>query len=688
MSASKQPHHTSSTSGGLDHRKCLFKSLRLARSSRKVTNWLFSDSLIPYHRNAPQLSASAFAASASLQSSYFLFHFPSHYDPFGVEDGEPNSIPSQSTPHPNPNASDPSPSSDSQFFASSTDSLLTPVLRVNPSIILGYCIFSGTAFNPVPNSFQPVLLRGKTHFTGRFAYDTDNNHFLFVYNAVSPHHTLLIDFSFTGLSRECSTYTIPYQEYSYENLPTQVLSLLAIVEAKIQPQFSPSHSSTHSPSSNLPSDSSSLMQIPGNLFHALNHTPESHPIPYGLPLVDFSNSPSGLAQNSLTLDLQNFIHGIIGRCKGPAILRDVLDPQNEHKLVSRVHGAVASVIAQPAAAQHQNMLVHGWQVYSNFAVGLRSDLMLTARPRSGTGEASEMRETAQALSGTSEGMMRHSIHDSISDSDEEVIRNSKLTPNASSSAGGSISNYVGMNANVSAGAVTGMNSGVGAIAGASERLRVDADAGVDASVGEGGFASVWKEGEGPGGTTQREGAESGDLVTLAPRVTGTEMNGTGRMGSGVAANSAEDLSLNEGRVREVRTCHTCKGLIGRRGISLVDEETMRLEKLEAKKRKNRLSAARSNLRRKERETQQHSELQLQQEMLVELTRREEELRAENLRLRHSAVEQGLLVIAEDAAEVVSEAERDGEGAEAETGGSGNRRNARGGGGSNKLRAVK
>lgn len=105
--------------------------------------------------------------------------------------------------------------------------------------------------------------------------------------------------------------------------------------------------------------------------------------------------------------------------------------------------------------------------------------------------------------------------------------------------------------------------------------------------------------------------------------------------------SAEEVPVGNRIVKDRRVCHSCKGFIGRKGVELVDEETMREEKLEANKRNNRQSAARSNLERKEREELQRTELELKKQMVVSLSARQVELREENEFLQRCALERGI-----------------------------------------------
>lgn len=106
-------------------------------------------------------------------------------------------------------------------------------------------------------------------------------------------------------------------------------------------------------------------------------------------------------------------------------------------------------------------------------------------------------------------------------------------------------------------------------------------------------------------------------------------------------NSSINIPINGPIVKDCWTCHWCKGLIGRRGVTLVNDEMIQAEKLEARRRKNRESAMRSIKRRREREEQQRRELDDIKKRVVELKTRRAELVAENDYLRILAASQGL-----------------------------------------------
>lgn len=109
----------------------------------------------------------------------------------------------------------------------------------------------------------------------------------------------------------------------------------------------------------------------------------------------------------------------------------------------------------------------------------------------------------------------------------------------------------------------------------------------------------------------------------------------------VGFNSAIKIPINGPIVKDCRTCHWCKGLIGRRGVTLVNDEMIQAEKLEARRRKNRESAMRSIKRRREREEQQRRELDDTKKRVVDLRTRRSKLIAENDYLRVLAASRGL-----------------------------------------------
>lgn len=109
----------------------------------------------------------------------------------------------------------------------------------------------------------------------------------------------------------------------------------------------------------------------------------------------------------------------------------------------------------------------------------------------------------------------------------------------------------------------------------------------------------------------------------------------------VGFNSTINIPINGAIVKDCRTCHWCKGLIGRRGVTLVNDEMIQAEKLEARRRKNRESAMRSIKRRREREEQQRRELDDIKKRVVDLRTRRSNLIAENDYLRVLAASRGL-----------------------------------------------
>lgn len=530
--------------------RSLYKSLRLPRSHSKVATWLFSDSHLPFHEQVPLLTPHAFSTSFAVRVHQHYDGIGPLFDPFGVEDSPPPSVASsastmsdiasqtfQSTvvsppesPSPGSSSSGLMPIRETQGASITFDLLLTPVAYATPSIVVGYSLTTGNAFDPRMSPIQSGTFRGKAHLNGRFAYDVENDHLILVVNAITPLVSGIVDFTFTGISRDRFFYTVPCAPYGPHRLPSRVLAMFSNVEIKMATPNNKSPSSDLKFQKFMQRASSTMDCVPcenevANIYQELSQQ----------SLKDVSSLLEGM--RSLSQNMR-------GSFEGPHLRRDIYDPMNGKRILSRLTGGLQAVQIAPNESHRQAMIVYGWSEYCAWAYGLRAQ-----------------RRTAGLINSAT----------------------------ASSWPG---ADYVE----------------------SAPRGRRHAAVQTDDN---------WCESCDSG----NEDIRSRNGYTSATATTDVDTQ-------------TQSMQGKEKTVKERRSCSTCNGSVDA-GMVMADEQQIRLQKMEAKRRKNRQSATRSNLKRKEREEQQRSELVTKKRRAVELDARREELEAENVTLRRRLADNGL-----------------------------------------------
>lgn len=362
--------------------EALYKSLRLPRSYPKVAQWLFSEPHLPFHSNGPILSPHAFTGSVAIRAYHSFENISPVFDPFGVDE--------QITPHVIPASDSPAHTADSQQSPKPAsyiiDLLFTPVARATSGIIVGYSLTTGQAFDPQITQMQSGTFRGKDHLNGRFAYDMDNDHLIIVINSLTPLVSGIIDLSFLGQSRHRYFYTVPNAPYGPHRLPSRVLVMLSGLEIKVMtPEngaFDQSHLSLFNSEDDSPTgwstDPPDFRLRDGDLYdegavswqrgadNTLLKTPQLH-------LSSQSLSRNYAEQLSeIVSDLHHLAISMQGVYKGPFMRRDVFDLFDPKTVRSSINGKVAGAHLPPTREYRRTMAIYGWQGYSTWAFGLRS----------------------------------------------------------------------------------------------------------------------------------------------------------------------------------------------------------------------------------------------------------------------------------------------------------------------------
>lgn len=427
----------------------------------------------------------------------------------------------------------------------SIELLLTPVALATPTVIVGYTLTTGQSFNPQLTPMQSGTFRGKAHLNGRFAYDVENDHFLMAINAVTPLVTGIMDFTFTGASRDRFFYTVPCAPYGPHRLPSRVLAMMTNTEVKVT-----------TPPSNifLTPELRSYMKGPTGSSDCVP-TPDAVSAIYG-------DAPRAAATGvpNLVDGMRSLANHMQGLFEGPYLRRDVYDPMNSNRVISRLTGVVTGFKAAPTAAHRRTMVLYGWQEYCAWAYGLRTQhraagLISAAAPWPGSDGADNVAKGRRSVAIQTDAM-----------SDDDTTPVCKCSSNDS-----------------------------------NDQIEEEIDIGDDLD------------------------------NPVAPVAI------TGQLGL------SRSVGVNPPTVQERQPCYACNGLVGRTGVTLIDDEQMRVQKLESKREKNRQSAIRSNLRRKKREENQRIELVCNKRRATELGVRRNVLEAENEQLRQNIERNGLLV---------------------------------------------
>lgn len=198
-----EPFPSSSTPSSLIS-SALHTALRLPSTNPWVAHWLFHQlTQCPYHR------------SISVPPSHFSLCL-------GV--GAENSVCS-------PNTDDTAPLPPTRCSA---QMLFTPISSC-AGVVVGY-VFSPST-DQVARAFPPLSETSPLTppFTGRFAFDIHNRDMVFVVHGGNPKVIAIRSFAVSKTSvREQSSIVVPSANYDFYNLPSTVLSMLSNVEYRLE----------------------------------------------------------------------------------------------------------------------------------------------------------------------------------------------------------------------------------------------------------------------------------------------------------------------------------------------------------------------------------------------------------------------------------------------------------------------
>lgn len=200
-------------------KKELLAALRIASENSWVADWLFSNNANAIHRQHP-LPPEAFQNSLALHLRHDI-----------------------STPNQCPNATKPvsqdindqfAPNSRGNFTVSKDiDLLLVPVADVK-GITVGHSFLRGVHHSSMPSpspQLPGAAAADKGFFSGRFAFDNARRDFLMVVNGMSPFMTGIVSMRWCDVgTRERSFFAIPKADYGPNCLPSRVLSMQNNVE--------------------------------------------------------------------------------------------------------------------------------------------------------------------------------------------------------------------------------------------------------------------------------------------------------------------------------------------------------------------------------------------------------------------------------------------------------------------------
>lgn len=192
----------------------LRSTLRLPAANPLVARWLFSNHTSAFHSDANLLPPSVFSDSLVLQISSDITSFsPSAFNPFA----------SPFTPPPKP-----------ATRSVHLNLLLVPAAHVD-DLVLGYSAAMG---DPFDRELYPFVQTGRflpnRLMRGRFAFCPKDKHMVCVVNDFSPDVMGIIGLDwFQYNRRQRYFFTVPNHQYDFHDLPTRVLALLQNTEFKV-----------------------------------------------------------------------------------------------------------------------------------------------------------------------------------------------------------------------------------------------------------------------------------------------------------------------------------------------------------------------------------------------------------------------------------------------------------------------
>lgn len=362
--------------------RSLQKSLRLPRASASVAHWLFDQPHLPFHEDAPLLSALTFAGSMTVHLRDFWTKFGRNFDPFSFGQLHPGGDASPATTIDGSLGS--SSSMENASLPESPESttmdinmVLTPAIRPAPDVIAGYVLCTGPSFDAEPKTLQTGFCRGRTNMVGRFAFDMDNDHIIILFHGVTPQITGIVDITTNGLSRNRSIYAVPNEEYGPDDLPSQVVSLM--VSSELRSPMDKLCSRPPSPGTS-PQTGDIVESFKRKYQNEVASTADAIQIKDGS-----SNMSVILSREKVTVsrtylkdieclvsDLDYMTPAWEGAFSGQNVLRSTVNLPQFNALPSQCHGNVLSQYFVPNESSRREMISDAWRLYSLNAFGMRS----------------------------------------------------------------------------------------------------------------------------------------------------------------------------------------------------------------------------------------------------------------------------------------------------------------------------
>lgn len=687
--------------------KSLRKSLRLPRTFPRVAQWLFGEPHLAFHSDTPSLTLQTFSSSLALRNHYVYEGVGGVFDPFGIDDHITQPTVSRSELMQRSSKERLGKQESAQQATVTTDTLFTPVAWAGENVIVGYSNTTGEAFDPNISHQQSGTFRGKSGLNGRFAYDLDNDHFLVVINGITPLVSGIIDISFVGLGRSRSCYTIPNAPYGPKRLPTHVLVLMISLETKSDLNRRSRDFSSPCTSLDLDDVEGISSQGNISKGQQLRSADDGENHPRTSESTKLTNAPFEISlttstgagvQNKYVDDIKelakcmhNLALNLHGVYKGAQMRREKYDPINAETILSSETGFVTGVHALPTNTHRNKMTIHGWKVYSAWE---SSEILQT-----GNGQ----RRPGLKPIDNSMGSHLHSVKyltwpgcssTNLEPETERCNTTIQTEPHSKSN----LACEQNFDPSVSLDFSSVMESQRDTALGNFD-LDLKEDAAEEGRTSDelvstesgGGSAVDW--------TTPDESAKyqlqskspfpetaAGKLtmatpIPSAPVVDMKQSNAPSAvlvqpfnpipsvvphvvmvpmvqipvgpipmaLPIGVPAVSPSEsndilgVSVGDHIVKDAQMCNNFNSLSRWKSGVTSDGEMLRIRKLEEKKRRNRLSAARSNEKRRKREIAQKSQLGEQKKLLIELRLRKNILESENESLRRALAQLGLPV---------------------------------------------
>ncbi|CAN8066217.1 unnamed protein product [Agarophyton chilense] len=260
-------------------KKELWHALRTARENPWVAEWLFSDHARPFHSHA----------SVPPESFDNALAIHLHHD---------ISTPDQCTPiDPYRQVARPVCGEKKLVFSKDIDLLLVPVAHLD-GVTVGYTFIRGIREDAVHETMRPsfetarttgIEFGAPTFIPGRFTFHNERRDYLMVVNGMSPHMTGIVSMRWrTESTRDRCFFAIPKANYGANNLPSRVLTVQCNVDHAINTSPNANRNTPHSECTQQTENSQS-----GTFPLAVNPTHDylPQPSPKSIPIhFDFDSS--------------------------------------------------------------------------------------------------------------------------------------------------------------------------------------------------------------------------------------------------------------------------------------------------------------------------------------------------------------------------------------------------------------